>query len=113
LVRRKTQRQLIVLRPPDSVTASAATGAVFDLFTAILLTGATFSGRLGMGGPHVVDPKNPAALERRSAAQAREWARVAMGWPRTAAMLNSMAENWERLADHLEERGQQDAMRDE
>ena len=60
----------------------------------------------------MIDPKFPAALEHHLAANAREWANVAIKWPRTAAILNSMAEHWEWLASVLEQRGRQDAMRD-
>jgi hypothetical protein len=69
-------------------------------------------GRSNMGGAHAINPKFPAALEHQRAAEAREWAMAALGWPRTAAMLNSLAEHWEWLASSLEQRRRQDAMRD-
>jgi len=69
-------------------------------------------GRSNMQGAHAIDPKHPAALERHLATQARAWAGTAARWPRTAALLNSMASQWERLAEALEQRARQDAMRD-
>ncbi|MGA2712357.1 MAG: hypothetical protein ABSG41_04555 [Bryobacteraceae bacterium] len=70
-------------------------------------------GRSNMGGAHAINPKFPAALERQLAAEARAWGEKAAEWRRTAAMLNSMAEHWDYLASFLEERGRQDAMRDQ
>jgi hypothetical protein len=69
-------------------------------------------GRSNMGGVHAINPRFPSAFEHHLAGEAREWANVAIEWPRTAALLNSMAEHWERLAIVLEQRGRQDAMRD-
>ena len=70
------------------------------------------TGRFNMGGAHAIDPKFPAALEHQQAAEARAWARIANRWPRTEAMLNSMAEHWESFAGAIEQRHRQDAMRD-
>jgi hypothetical protein len=69
-------------------------------------------GRQNMIGAHAIDPKNPAALQRHFAEQARGWAATAVRWPRTAAMLRSLALNWEWIADAMEARARQDAMRD-
>jgi hypothetical protein len=70
------------------------------------------TGRYNLGGAHAIDPKFPAALERHLAAEARAWANIAFRWPRTVTMLNSMAEHWEWLAEVLEQRHRQEAMRD-
>ncbi|HYM08851.1 MAG TPA: hypothetical protein VEU11_20030, partial [Terriglobales bacterium] len=69
-------------------------------------------GRHHMLGAHAIDPKNPAAAERRLAAEARGWATATVIWPRTTAMLRGMASHWESLADAMEEQARQEAMRD-
>lgn len=69
-------------------------------------------GRSNMGGAHFIDPKNPAALERDSARQARAWAQTAATWQRTTGLLESMAKHWDWMADNLEERAKQQAMRE-
>jgi hypothetical protein len=69
-------------------------------------------GRSNMVGVHTIDPKQPAALERTLAKQAREWAKLSTQWPRTAAMLETMAQQWEHTADMMEERTRQEAMRE-
>jgi hypothetical protein len=68
--------------------------------------------RFNQPGAHAIDPQNPAALERGLAAQARKWAETAVRWPRTVAMLNSMADHWDWMADALERQRRQDAMRE-
>ena len=68
--------------------------------------------RFNQPGAHAIDPQNPAALERGLAAQARKWAETTVRWPRTVGMLNSMADHWDWMADALERRRRQDAMRE-
>jgi hypothetical protein len=51
------------------------------------------------------------AQERALADEARRWARAAAGWPRTQAMLLSLARSWDDMAAREDERARQDAMR--
>ena len=49
--------------------------------------------------------------ERALATEARDWSKATRQWPRTSAMLNQIAEAWERDAQHEDERARHDEMR--
>jgi hypothetical protein len=49
--------------------------------------------------------------ELKLAEEARQWARAAQGWPRTASMLLELAQSWEAQAVREDERAKLDQMR--
>jgi alpha/beta superfamily hydrolase len=49
--------------------------------------------------------------ERALAEEARGWARASARWPRTAAMLLSVAQMWDAMADREDQRARHDEMR--
>jgi hypothetical protein len=51
--------------------------------------------------------------ERVLGEEARRWARVAVRWPRTAAMLQELAASWESDGAREDERARQDQMRED
>ena len=48
--------------------------------------------------------------ERALAAQARQWSKLAVAWPRTAKLLEEIAKSWEQHADWEDTRARQDEM---
>ena len=51
--------------------------------------------------------------ERGVAEQFRDWSKKTVAWPRTSAMLERIAESWDRFATMQDQRAKQDRMRDE
>jgi hypothetical protein len=70
--------------------------------------------RFNMAGrPHARALYGGGSRERGIAEQYRDWSKKAGTWPRTSAMLERMAESWDRFAAAQDERAIQDRMRDE
>jgi hypothetical protein len=67
--------------------------------------------RFNMRGFTVREPYDGGSQERVLAARMREWAKIAVAWPRTAKLLEEIAKDWERHADLQDTRARQDEMR--
>jgi hypothetical protein len=65
------------------------------------------------GRPHARALYGGGSRERDIAEQFRDWSKKAGAWPRTRAMLERIAESWDRFAAMQDERAKQDRMRDE
>jgi len=68
--------------------------------------------RINMRGAHFKALYEGGEQERELAKQCRAWADTALAWPRTAALLENIAESWERDADAADVRARQDKMRE-
>lgn len=70
--------------------------------------------RFNMAGrPHARALYGDGSRERGIAEQFRDWSKKVMAWPRTSAMLERIAESWDRFAALQDQRARQDRMRDE
>lgn len=67
--------------------------------------------RFNMRGVTTRGPFEGGGQERALATQAKEWSRVAAPWPRTSALLNRIAQGWERQAQYEDQEARKDAMR--
>lgn len=67
--------------------------------------------RINMRGATWRGPFEGGDQERTLASQVRDWANARKSFPRTFALLNSMAESWEREAALMDQEARQDAMR--
>lgn len=68
--------------------------------------------RFNMRGVYSKSPYDGGAAERALAAEARGWADTCAAWPRTAAMLARIAEDWERYAEQEDVRARLNLMND-
>jgi len=69
--------------------------------------------RFNMRGPHARDLYGGGGPERGKAEEAREWSKKTRAWPRTSAMLERLAQSWDRMGEMQDERSRHDRMRDE
>jgi hypothetical protein len=68
--------------------------------------------RFNMRGVYSKDPYDGGSAERALAAESRRWALTAAAWPRTAAMLNRISENWDSQATREDIDAQQRLLED-
>jgi len=69
--------------------------------------------RFNMRGAHARALYGGGGPEHGMAEQAREWSKKTRAWPRTSAMLERLAQSWDRMGEMQDERSKQDRMRDE
>jgi hypothetical protein len=67
--------------------------------------------RFNMRGVVAKSPYEGGDQERQLATTARDWSETARRWPRTSALLRTLAEDWERHAKDADLRARQDEMR--
>lgn len=98
--------------PDDGAWPVAAVREVIEEAASIELERGILIERFNMRGPQWKDPYGGGSAERKLAAESREWAAACAAWPRTAAMLAAIAEDWERHARHEDTWAQQRLMED-
>jgi hypothetical protein len=107
---------LLAYAPPDPDGAwphRVVRDLIEEVSSAHLETGIDTE-RFNMAGrPHARALYGGGSRERGIAEQFRDWSKKAGAWPRTSAMLERIAESWDRFAAAQDERAKQDRMRDE
>jgi hypothetical protein len=106
--------QALAHAPKDRVDGAWPHRAVRDLLETIQSNDVEHGiqvARTNLLGGRFIDPKNPAADERRLAEEARAWAKTTLDWPRTSAMLKELAQSWDASAGRMEEYHRQEHMR--
>lgn len=67
--------------------------------------------RFNMRGTWTKEPYEGGGQERALAAQCREWSKATQNWPRTSALLEQIAQEWEQHGGREDERARKDVMR--
>jgi hypothetical protein len=101
-----------LLDPDDGAWPHRGVRGVLEALDSEQIERGIVTERINMRGAHFKALYEGGEQERELAKQCRAWADTALAWPRTAALLENIAESWERDADAADVRARQDKMRE-